>query len=41
MLENKLVQLGLAFIAGLVVAWNFLAQPQFLKDIFDAFTRQG
>lgn len=35
MLDNLYVQLALAFGAGLVVGWNFLSQPQFVKDIID------
>ena len=27
--------LAVAFVAGLVVGWNFLAQPQFAKDFVD------
>lgn len=26
---------ALAFGAGLIVGWNFLPQPQFVKDIMD------
>lgn len=27
--------LTIAFVAGLVVGWNFLPQPQFMKDLVD------
>lgn len=26
---------AVAFAAGLVVGWNFLPQPQFMKDLMD------
>lgn len=34
-----LVPVALAFFAGLVVGWNFLPQPQAMKDFFDKFKK--
>lgn len=30
-----MMYLAIAFIAGLVVGWNFLPQPAFVKNIVD------
>ncbi len=32
---DMLIIMGLAFAAGLVVGWNFLPQPQWIRKIID------
>lgn len=34
---NLIVLVGV-FVAGLVVGWNFLPQPQWVKDLFNKIT---
>ncbi len=31
----SILELGIIFAAGLVVGWNFLPQPQWVKDLMD------
>lgn len=35
-----MIALALAFAAGLVVGWNFLPQPQVVKDFFDKLLKK-
>lgn len=30
-----MIALAIAFAAGLIVGWNFLAQPEWVKDAID------
>jgi hypothetical protein len=33
-----MIELLLSFVVGLVVGWNFLPQPEFLKNFIDSWT---
>jgi hypothetical protein len=32
-----MLELAIAFVAGLVVGWNFLAQPVWVKDLLKKY----